>query len=130
MLTRQEEEAERIATMRNDASVREQQKRREQSGTYLSHTHSEVGGRFALEEHQTITGVVSPAPPPLPSSSPWSGAQPEPGIEPPLGFENPALEPSIASLASAQTGGAEAPSLSSDVEHAAPPSYQDKERSK
>jgi hypothetical protein len=40
------------------------------TSTYLSHTHSEVGGRFAVTEHPTITGAVSPAPPPLPTNSP------------------------------------------------------------
>jgi hypothetical protein len=93
MLSKHEEELERRATLENDLRVREQQKQREQSGTYLSHTFSEVGGRFAVTEHQTITGVVSPAPPPLPSSSPWSGSSPEPGIEPPLGVEINRLTP-------------------------------------
>ena len=43
MLSRQEEEHERRAVMRNDARVRDQ----ERSGTYLSHTHDDAGGRFA-----------------------------------------------------------------------------------
>jgi hypothetical protein len=133
MLSRQEEERERRETLENDRRVREQS-RNGDTGTYLSHTHSEVGGRFAIDEHQTITGVVSPAPPPLPSTSPWSGAQPEPGPEEPLGYEinrlTPfELEPSMAqsSVDHAQApGGAEAPSLSMDVEHAAPPSFSTK----
>jgi hypothetical protein len=96
-----ESQAVRRRTLLNDARVREQS-RNGDTGTYLSHTHSELGGRFAIEEHQTITGVVSPAPPPLPANSPWSGTQPEPGIEPPLGVEinklTPyELEPSMAS---------------------------------
>jgi hypothetical protein len=60
------------------------------TGTYLSHTHSDLGGRFATTEHQTITGVASPAPPPLPANSPWHGSDPVP-TEPPLGFRIDAM---------------------------------------
>jgi hypothetical protein len=60
------------------------------TGTYLSHTHSDLGGRFATTEHQTITGVVSPAPPPLPANSPWHGSDPVP-TEPPLGYRIDAM---------------------------------------
>jgi hypothetical protein len=79
-----EDQADRRRVLRNDERVRNQS-RDGDTGTYLSHTHSEVGGRFALTEHQTVTGVVSPAPPPLPSNSPWAGADPVPD-EPPLGY--------------------------------------------
>jgi hypothetical protein len=41
MLSKQEEEQERKAVLRNDALVREQ------GGTFLSHTHSDAGGRLA-----------------------------------------------------------------------------------
>ena len=75
-----ESQAERRRVLLNDACVREQ------SGTYLSHTHSELGGRFAVTDHQTITGVISPAPPPLPANSPWHGPDPVPK-EPPLGYD-------------------------------------------
>jgi hypothetical protein len=96
MLTRQEEEAERKAVLENDRLVREQQKQREQSGTYLSHTNADEisgGGRFAAVNPTTVVGAQPLSKyPTLPSSSPWSGAQPEPGPEPPLGFDNPALE--------------------------------------
>ena len=81
----QEDQAEKRRTLLNDARVREQS-RDSDTGTYLSHTHSEVGGRFAVTEHQTITGVVSPAPPPLPANSPWHGSDPVPD-EPPLGYD-------------------------------------------
>ena len=80
-----EDQAERRRVLLNDARVREQA-RNGDTGTYLSHTHSELGGRFALTEHQTITGVVSPAPPPLPANSPWHGSDPVPD-EPPLGYD-------------------------------------------
>jgi hypothetical protein len=80
----QEDQAEKRRTLLNDARVREQS-RDSDTGTYLSHTHSEVGGRFAVTEHQTITGVVSPSPPPLPAISPWHGSDPVPD-EPPLGY--------------------------------------------
>jgi hypothetical protein len=90
-----EDQNERRRVLLNDARVREQS-RNGDTGTYLSHTHSELGGRFAATDHQTITGVVSPLPPPLPANSPWHGSDPVPN-EPPLGyridemhgFENP-----------------------------------------
>jgi hypothetical protein len=67
MLTRQEEEAERIETMRNDALVREQQKQREaeqrakeQFGTYMSHAQAQAGelsgGRFGAVGVPYVTG--------------------------------------------------------------------------
>jgi hypothetical protein len=80
----QEDQVEKRGTLLNDARVREQS-RNGDTGTYLSHTHSELGGRFAVAEHQTITGVVSPSPPPLPANSPWHGTDPVPD-EPPLGY--------------------------------------------
>jgi hypothetical protein len=85
----QEEQAERRRVLANDARLRDQS-RDGDTGTYLSHTHSEVGGRFAVTEHQTITGVVSPAPPPLPTNSPWAGSDPVPD-EPPLGYRIDAM---------------------------------------
>jgi hypothetical protein len=44
------------------------------------------GGRFAGVNKTVVVGSSPVAYPPLPSSSPWSGAQPEPGPEPPLGY--------------------------------------------
>jgi hypothetical protein len=85
----QEEQAERRRVLANDARLREQS-RNGDTGTYLSHTHSELGGRFAVTEHQTIIGVVSPAPPPLPANSPWHGSDPVPD-EPPLGYRIDAM---------------------------------------
>jgi hypothetical protein len=86
-----ESQEERRRVLLNDARVREQSQNGD-TGTYLSHTHSELGGRFALTEHQTITGVVSPAPPPLPANSPWHGRDPVPD-EPPLGYRIDDLNP-------------------------------------
>jgi hypothetical protein len=82
--SKDEETKDRIETMRQDADLRRQE--RERGSTYLDHHHSELGGRFGSIETETITGRPSPAPPPLPPSSPWSGQSPEPGIEPPLGY--------------------------------------------
>jgi hypothetical protein len=86
----QEDQAERRRVLLQDAYVRANANRNGDTGTYLSHTHSEVGGRFAVTEHQTITGVVSPAPPPLPANSPWHGSDPVPD-EPPLGYRIDAM---------------------------------------
>jgi hypothetical protein len=79
-----ESQAERRRVLLQDADVRDR------FGTYLSHTHSELGGRFAVTDHQTITGVVSPSPPPLPANSPWHGSDPVPD-EPPLGYSVDAM---------------------------------------
>jgi hypothetical protein len=132
MLSRQEEEQERIETLRNDLAVQRQQKQQSEASTYLEQYHSDVGGRFNVTEHETVIGRVSPKPPPLPAASPWSGSQPEPPIEPPTGYEinrlTPhELAPSMAAsvLPVEQTGGAEAPSSPPGVEHAAPPSSCD-----
>ena len=54
------------------------QSRNGDTSTYLQHAHSDLGGRFAVTERQTITGVVSPAPPPLQANSPWHGRDPVP----------------------------------------------------
>jgi hypothetical protein len=119
MTTDQEEQAERRRVLLNDARVREQ------SGTYLSHTHSELGGRFAVTDHQTITGVVSPAPPPLPANSPWHGRDPVPD-EPPLGYridEMSGFESSMAtSSSSVEATGDPAEAPSSDDGSPATPS--------
>jgi hypothetical protein len=118
----QEDQAEKRRTLLNDARVRNQSKNGD-TGTYLSHTHSELGGRFAVAEHQTIAGVVSPAPPPLPSNSPWHGADPVPD-EPPLGYrvdampdsESPSTVLSLASAVEATDDPAHAPSGGSLVQ--------------
>jgi hypothetical protein len=117
-------QSEKFDVMRSDQTVREQRQWQQQreASTYLDQYHSDIGGRFSVTQHETVTGRVSAAPPPLPSTSPWSGSQPEPGIEPPLGYrvdemipiENPAGATSSSPVA---TGGA--PSAPPDV--AAPP---------
>ena len=86
-----EDQGERRRVLRNDVSVRDQSRNGDTS-TYLDHTHNELGGRFAVTEHPTIIGAASPAPPPLPASSPWAGADPV-GIEPPLGYRIHDLNP-------------------------------------
>jgi hypothetical protein len=87
-----EEQEERRATLENDARVCEQQKRADGS-TLLDQYHSDIGGRFGVTQHESVTGRLSPKPPPLPSTSPWSGAQPEPPPEPSLGVDVNAQQP-------------------------------------
>jgi hypothetical protein len=120
MLSSQEDQIERERVLRNDQRVREQ------TGTYLSQTHSELGGRFAIIDREIVTGRPSSEPPPLPSTSPWSGSQPEPGIEPPLGYRIDDLEPSTLPSVEVQRGPVEAPTTGSpgqlSTEHAAGPS--------
>jgi hypothetical protein len=93
----QRDQQDRIDVQRNDADVRRQQ---QQGSTYLDHTHSDLGGRFAITEHQTVVGRPSPAPPPLPPTSPWAGPDPT-GPEPPLGYAIDALESSATVSSSA-----------------------------
>ena len=95
----QREQAERREVLRNDQRVREQ------GATYFSHTHSDLGGRFALaQDREQIVGE-SPAPqyPALPASSPWAGPDLV-GPEPPLGYSVNALEPSAVSTSPAEPG--------------------------
>jgi hypothetical protein len=114
MLSKQEEQAERRATLENDRRLREQ------TGTYLSHTHDDIHqGRFAGVGPTTIVGT-SPNPyPPLPSSSPWSGPDLV-GDEPPLSFDNPALLEQPSSFTAQATGGAPSPGEAPSFSHGEP----------
>src|SRR6516225_7524033 len=91
MLSSQEEQAERRRVLANDQRVKEQ------SGTFLSHTHMDEGGRFAQVSSAQIVGQTA-APSYPAASSPWQIQLPD---EPPLGFDNPALGPLAASPAQA-----------------------------
>ena len=118
---------EKRSVLEDDRRVLAQRKQSEAS-SYLDQYHSDVGGRFKVEERETITGRVSPKPPPLPSTSPWSGSQPEPGIEPPTGYcidEMPSENPAGVSISPAPVAtddpapapsGDQAPSGDHDVE--------------
>jgi hypothetical protein len=124
----QREQQDRRRVLRDDARLREQQTK-DQSGTFLSHTHiDDAGGRFAAVNAASVVGAEPLVTyPQLPSSSPWAGPDPVPD-EPPLGYEvnrltDHELEPSMtSSTVDAQAGGAEAPSPSpgSMSENAAP----------
>jgi hypothetical protein len=138
MLSSQEEQREREATLRNDASVREQQKQqeqsqREQTGTFFSHTHADEitgGGRFASVSPVTVVGSTEATRYPAAAAH-----QADPcGPEPPLGYDvnemaplEP-IEPSAASMPSAEQLGApvlEAPSPA--VQADSPPGADDVE---
>jgi hypothetical protein len=104
---------EKLATLLNDKRVL----REKNTGTFLSHTHSDEGGRFA--KPQQIVG--SEPVPEYPAGPNWSPQAV--GVEPPLGFvdETPIVgEPhevqaSIEKLERAQT---EALASSSDADAA------------
>jgi len=69
---------EKVEVLKNDRRV---------ASTYLDHTHSEEGGRFAKP-----TNVIGATPTPqYPAGPNWS-ADPT-GVEPPLGFDVNAVEP-------------------------------------
>jgi hypothetical protein len=105
MLSRQEEEQERIETLRNDQFVRQQQRQAEAS-TMHQHAVAQADetnqGRFAATGVPTVTG--STPIPKYPAASPsWQIQLPD---EPPLGFDNPALEePSTLPASVEATGG-------------------------
>jgi hypothetical protein len=95
----QREQADRREYLRNVKRLREQQ-----ASTYRDQYHSDIGGRFAITQHETVTGRESPSPPPLPASSPWSGPDLV-GTEPPLGYRIDELEPSSLASPEAQATG-------------------------
>jgi hypothetical protein len=125
MLSSQEEQADRLATLENDRRMLEQQR----GSTFHQHAQAQAndtaGGRFAAVGVPRVVGSV-----PNPSSQyPAAAAhQADPvGVEPPLGIDinaMPGLEnPADVSVSpSADPGGAAAPSCPSDVEHAPPSS--------
>jgi hypothetical protein len=84
MLSSQEEQAERRRVLANDQRVKEQ------SGTFLSHTHMDEGGRFAQVSSAQIVGQT--AVPNYPAAS--AAHQIQLPDEPPLSVhENPAFDP-------------------------------------
>jgi hypothetical protein len=79
----QREQIEREETLRNDLDVKRQQE--QQSNTMHGRAVAEASldtGRYSVAMGKPTVVGAEPAVkyPPLPSSSPWSGAQPEPGI--------------------------------------------------
>ena len=78
MLENQIDQHERRETLRNDLRVKQQ----EQAGTFMSHTHSEMGGRFSGVGAQTIVGAE-----PIPNYPAAAPHQHDPcGPEKPLGY--------------------------------------------
>src|SRR5262249_25530149 len=90
----QRDQAERRATLDNDRRVREQ------TGTYMSHTHDDAFGRW--REHSAAFVVGST---PVPNYPAAGAHQADPcGTEPPLSFDNPALERPTLSPSAVQAG--------------------------
>jgi hypothetical protein len=93
MLSSQEEQQERIRVMRNDARLREQ------AGTFMSHTHSDVGGRYGAAQPSPY--VIGSTPTPI---YPQAAFQHDPcGLEPPLGYrvdapDEPSTTPPVEGL--------------------------------
>ena len=121
MLSSQEEQAERRRVLANDQRVKEQ------SGTFMSHTHDDLaGGRFAKVSPQTVVGAE-----PVPNYPAAAAHQHDPvPIEPPLGYSvndlTPhELEPSMVSaypVVEAQAGPADDAPLPLVSERSAVPS--------
>jgi hypothetical protein len=123
MLESQIDQAERRATLRNDALVREQEERRrvfapnqsepKQSSTYFQHAQADAQtprGRFSAVEAQTVVGA-NPAIN-YPAGSAWCADPGSQLLEPPLGFDNSALEEPSTALAVSPV---EAPDPTSDA---------------
>jgi hypothetical protein len=115
LLSWQEQMLERKQTLENDRKVREQQN----SGTFLSHTHSDLGGRYSGVGAQTVVGAEVNAYsslPKMPEGNPWAH-DPVPN-ELPTGYRIDALYSDDLGAPPAQGVGpaSEAPSgLPSDV---------------
>jgi hypothetical protein len=70
----------KLRTLLQDQALRNAQRKRD-AGTFLSHTHSDEGGRFAKPQQ-----IVGSAPvPEYPAGPNWSPQAV--GVEPPLGFD-------------------------------------------
>jgi hypothetical protein len=101
MLSKQEEEQERRATLENDRKVREQQR----ASTFHQHAQAQADeinqGRFRATGVPSVTGAT-----PVPSYPAAGAHQADPvGTEPPLGFSVSDLEPSAGLSAAEQLGG-------------------------
>jgi hypothetical protein len=115
LLSRQLDQVERRETLRQDVSVQRQQ-REQQTGTYLSHTHSDLGGRYAIVSPQIVVGAEATIN--YPACSPALAVQlPD---EPPLSaWDNPALEPlEVSSCTQGQLPNPASPSASLGVDGA------------
>jgi hypothetical protein len=105
MLSKQEEQAERVRTLENDRRLRDQ------GGTFLSHTHSDLGGRFSAVGAQTVVGAD-----PFPNYPAASAHQHDPcGQEPPLGYEIDRMPEPEPSIEPASSFGAQATGPTSDA---------------
>jgi hypothetical protein len=124
MLSKQEEEQERRATLENDRRVREQQS---QGTTMFQHAQAHAGelsgGRFAAIGAPRVVGSTPNPSAQYPAAS--AAHQTELPPEPALGYpiDQPTSEPSAGLSAVEQLGGAAA-APSAPPEHAAPPSSQ------
>ena len=83
MTSKADEQRERERVLHNDELVREQ------AGTFMSHTHSDVGGRFSAVGAQTVVGAE-----PITNYPAAAAHQRDPmPDEPPLGYRIDELEP-------------------------------------
>jgi len=125
MLSRQEEEAERRATLENDLKVLEARR----GSTLHQHAQSQADevsqGRFAAVGSPRVIGSTAGVASQYPAAAAHQ-ADPVP-TEPPLGIDinaMPELESSTASPVSVEAAPSASPqSPGPDVEHAAPPSF-------
>jgi hypothetical protein len=118
MLSWQEEQAERLRTLLNDARVREQEQARGSTFHQFAQADAQTPrGRFTQVEAATVVG----ANPVMNYPAASAAHQIQLPDEPPLGFDNPALlEPSHLAAQGNSGGSASAPSTP-DVQHTEPP---------
>jgi hypothetical protein len=57
MLSKHEEQAERLDVLKNEARLRSSSSRAHDGSTFLAHTHNDVGGRFAAISSPVVVGT-------------------------------------------------------------------------
>jgi hypothetical protein len=122
MLSSQEDQSERRRVLANDQRVREQ------TGTFHSHTHFEEGGRFKVADAQIVGQTAVPNYPA--ASPPWQGPDlvgdepplSDPDLEPPLPAQAPDPPSAPLDVGSLSQGSADQPG--SNVAGAAPPTFR------
>ena len=85
MLSKQEEQQDRLEVLRNDRLVREQ------GSTFFAHTHNDVGGRFAAVSSPQVIGSTPNPATQYPAAADWVADQLPP--EPPFPIDISAQEP-------------------------------------
>lgn len=77
MLSKQEEQAERLEILENEKRLK--------GSTYMAHTHNDTGGRFSAVSNPKVIGSTPNPAPHYPAGNAWAAA--DQGTEPSLGVD-------------------------------------------